>query len=76
MKGECEMVVADREGMLAYAEGILLKNINGKVVIGDDIRILKAIDAMENGEEILLTENDRVVSKMRIINGIYTEIKE
>jgi len=36
--------------------------------------VYEAIERMKNGETILLTENDEPVSKMKMMDGEYTEI--
>jgi hypothetical protein len=59
------MLMVDREGFIAFTQGILLERIGNKVIVGDDIIFEEAIKRIEKGEEVGLLVHGEHFSTMK-----------
>ena len=70
------MIIVNRARFIVWAGGILLKRgVDARVFVGDDINHEKAQDAMDAGETIGLTQKGVIVTRMRVIDGAYVEVR-
>lgn len=68
------MLIVDRESFIAWTEGVLLdRDENGKVIVGDDIKNVRAEAVLEKGKIIGLTVAGKLVSTMSLEKGSYVE---
>jgi len=58
------MLIVDREHFISYIKGILLLNDNGNVFAIDELKCKQGEEKLSNGEEIGLTINNILVSKI------------
>jgi len=64
MQKSKKKIYCDRTAFIALYEGILFdRDAKGRVVIGDVLEAHKALDAYEQGQEVILTNNGKEFSR-------------
>lgn len=71
-----KILTIDKNQIVLFSQGILMENIGGIVVYVDEIACDNAINALDNGEIIGLTENNRIISYMQKIDDAYLETED
>ncbi len=67
------MFTVPRAELMAWSAGILLHNQRGRIFAVNELRCEEAQRLMDEGETIALTENDRIVTTMRLTENGYEE---
>ena len=68
------MQPVDRAGFQLWYEGIILEFRNGVGIIVRERDCIAAEDALNRGETVVLTDGGRVVSEMKLQDGVFAEM--
>jgi len=72
-----DILCVDRTSLMAWSAGTLLKrDAAGRCIVGDNVDNERAEELMLAGHTIGLTENGKLVARMRLENNHFVETKE
>lgn len=68
------LLTCSRASLLMYAQGDLIVRDGKNVLACNEQEAEAAIEAMDRGEAVLLLDaHDRICSRIRVVDGAYTE---
>ena len=67
------LLTVDRNSFINWVNGVLLSFHNGEGFVVDETACMAAEKDLDNGKEILLTIEGRIVSKMKLTDDGYVE---